>query len=94
MNAQLLQQQATELNQKTTAICSDIDQYCSEVEDCITRRHYQSKTLGVLARSLQEKKGGSIRSASDKLKIVSASAEFHQNVKNVNPVKASGVCLH
>ena len=61
-----------------------MDGFSHEVEDCISRGHYQAPKLGKLARSLQEKKGAISRHAMERHRVISASVEFQQNVKNVS----------
>ena len=83
-SARALNQQASEINGKLQGVADDVDQFSHEVEDCITRQHYQATHLAKLARSLQDKKGTISRYVTERHKVISASMEFQQNVKNVS----------
>lgn len=60
-----------------------MESFCQEVEDCLQRQHYESSSLAVLARNLQEKFGAVGRITSEKLHIIRSSVEFHCNINNV-----------
>ena len=83
-SARSLHQQASGISDKLKAVGADVDSFSHEVEDCITRKHYQAAHLGKLARSLQDKKGLISRSSEERHRVISASLEFQQNVKNVS----------
>lgn len=83
-SARSLNQQASQLNDKLKGVGGDVDGFSHEVEDCISRGHYQASKLGKLARALQEKKGAISRHAMERHRVISASVEFQQNVKNVS----------
>lgn len=83
-SAKTLNQRASQISDKLKAVGLDVDGFSHEVEDCITRQHYEATHLSKLARSLQEKKGAIGRSAAERHRVISASVEFQQNVKNVS----------
>ena len=74
----------TDSNLQLQAVLQDVDAFCVEVDECIEKKHYAATTLSMLARGLQERKGLVSRVATEKLRIISASVEFHQNVKEVH----------
>ncbi len=82
--AEQLKQQANELSHKSDTVSSELEQYQSEVEECVKTKHYQATSLKLLAKSLQEKKGSVASSVEDKLTLVTAAVEFHQDVRNVS----------
>lgn len=82
--ARALNKQVSEVTARLKAVGEDVDGLSHEVEDCITRGHYQSTRLGKLAQSLQDLKGAVMRSANERQRVIAASYEFHQNVKNVS----------
>lgn len=83
-SARSLHQQASEITSQLAGVGGDVDGFSIEVEDCITRKHYQATHLSKLARSLQDKKGLVSKSATERQRLVSASVEFQQNIKNVS----------
>ena len=89
-SARALNQQASQINDKLKGVGGDVDGFSHEVEDCIGRQHYESSKLGKLARTLQEKKGAISRHAMERHRVISASVEFQQNVKNVSFVQSIG----
>ena len=82
--AEQLKQQAIELSHRSDTVSSELEQYQSEVEECVKARHYQATSLKLLAKSLQEKRGSVASSVEDKLTLVTAAVEFHQDVRNVS----------
>ena len=91
-SAKALNQQASAISDKLKAVGQDIDGFGVEVEDCIARQHYEATHLSKLATSLQEKKGSITRTATERQRVISASVEFQQNVKNVSFVLTRAVC--
>ena len=57
--------------------------FSEEVQEGVERQHYQAVALATLARSLGEKGGGVSRAASERLRIIASSVEFHLNLQRV-----------
>ena len=82
--ARTLNQRASEITNQLKGVEHDVDGFSHEVDDCVSRQHYESTRLAKLAQSLQEKKGRVSKCATERYRVISASLEFQQNVKNVS----------
>ncbi len=79
-----IKQQALDLSHKCETVTTELEEYQAEVDECVQKKYYQAASLRLLAKSLQEKRVGVVKSAEDILKLATAVVTFHEDVEKVS----------
>lgn len=77
--AQRLQESAQSVEELFTVTCSEVEEFTKSVKVCEEAKQYQSTTLSILSRSLNEKTIHIKRSLTDTQRVTRAAIEFHNN---------------
>ena len=64
--------------------CSEVEEFTKSVKVCEEAKQYQSTTLSILSRSLNEKTIHIKRSLTDTQRVTRAAIEFHNNYDKVS----------
>ena len=64
-------------------ISSEVESFLATIRECEATGHYQSPSLSIFGRTVQEKSNSVAKVLKDKKRIVKGSTDFHKNYDKV-----------